>query len=126
MKTKKLFLLFMLIPLLLVSSCNDANDPRNCTQEFVDGLRITVLDHSNGQPLVGGVTVTTVDGTYSENLQLIEGEQNLFAGAGERTGSYTVTVTKSGYQTFTSSPIIVTRDVCHVMTQSLTVNLVAN
>jgi hypothetical protein len=127
MKTKKLLLLFMLAPLLMVSSCNnDENDPINCTTEFVDGLRITVLDQANGQPIVEGVTVTAVDGSYTENLELVSGVDNFFAGAGERVGTYTVTVTKNGYQTFTSSPIVVTRNVCHVITQSLTVNLVAN
>jgi hypothetical protein len=126
MKFKKLLLLFAFTPFLMMSSCSDDDDQIICTTEFVDGLRVTVLDQSNGQPLVGGVTVTATDGTYTESLQLVEGTNNLFAGAGERAGMYTVTVAKSGYQTFTSSPIAVTRDVCHVLTQSLTVNLVAN
>lgn len=125
MKLKKLLLLFAFTPFLMTSSCSDSDDQIICTTEFVDGLRVTVLDQSNGQPLVGSVTVTAVDGTYSEILQSIE-TATYFSGAGERVGTYTITVAKPGYQTYTSTPIIVTRDVCHVMTESLTVNLVAN
>src|SRR6218665_1718186 len=126
---KKILLLSLLATALLTTSCNstdDENDPINCTQEFVSGLHVTVLDNTTGQPLVEGVTATAVDGTYTETLELVTGLENLFIGAGERVGNYTITVTKSGYQTYTSSPITVTRDVCHVITQSLTVNLRSN
>lgn len=125
--SKKLLLLFMMAPLLMASTCDSSDeDPINCTLEVVDGLHVTVLDNANGQPLVEGVTVNAVDGTYQESLELIPGLENLFAGAGERTGTYTITVTKSGYQTYTSAPIVVTRNVCHVITQSLTVSLHSN
>ena len=43
-----------------------------------------------------------------------------------RPGTYIVTVTKSGYQTYTSPPITLTANVCHVIPQSLTVNLQSN
>ena len=126
MKFKKLLLLFMLAPMLILSSCTDTDDQIVCTLEVVDGLRVTVLDNTNGQPLAEGVIVTAVEGNYQETLQLVPGLENLFVGAAERVGTYTITVTKDGFQTYTSSPIIVTRDVCHVITQPLTVNLVAN
>ena len=124
---KKLFLLFAFAPLLMILSCeNDNDDQIVCTQEFVYGLNVIVLDATTGNPLLEGVTVEATDGSYHETLQLVPGLEYSFTGAGERVGTYTVTITKEGYQTYTSSPIIVTRNVCHVITQSLTVNLQSN
>ena len=121
---KKLFLLFMLTPLLITSSCeNDNDDQIFCTQEFVYGLNVVVLDAISQQPLVEGVQVKAVDGAYQEILYNLSGLEYTFFGAGERIGTYTITVTKEGYQTFTSSPIEVPANVCHVIPQSLTVNL---
>lgn len=113
--------------MLLATTCDkDEDDQIYCTQEFVYGLNVVVLDATTGQPLVEGVVVNATDGTFQENLVLIPGLEYSFAGAGERTGTYTITVTKDGYQTYVSAPIIVTANVCHVNPQSLTVNLQPN
>ena len=126
--SKKLLLLLCFAPLLLASSCNrdDDDDQIVCTQEFVYGLNVVVLNSATGNPLVEGVTVEATDGSYNETLQVIPGLEYSFAGAGERAGVYTVTITKSGYQTYISSPIVVNRDFCHVIPKSLTVNLQSN
>jgi hypothetical protein len=50
----------------------------------------------------------------------------VFSGAWERSGNYIITVSKPGYQTYTSSVITVTSDVCHVIPQQIEVVLVAN
>ena len=116
----------MFVPLLLSSTCNNDDDQIVCTEQFVYGLNVIVLDATSGNPLVEGVEVKAVDGSFQETLQLIPGLEYSFAGAGERAGTYTVTITKDGYQTYISSPIVVTRDFCHVIPQSLTVNLQPN
>ena len=124
---KKLFLFALFLPLLMISSCeSDDDDQIVCTQQFVYGLNVVVLDATSGQPLVEGVLVKAVEGPYQETLELIPGLEYSFAGAGERVGTYVITVTKAGYQTYASIPVIVTRDVCHVIPQSLTVNLQSN
>jgi hypothetical protein len=123
---KKLLLLLCFTPLLLASTCENDNEEIICTQQFVHGLDVVVLDNTTGNPLVEDVQVSAEDGTYQENLELISGLEYSFSGAGERVGTYTITVTKEGYQTYTSAPIIVTRDVCHVIPQSLTVHLHPN
>ena len=121
---KKLLLLFALAPLLMTSSCEPDNvDQIVCTQEFVYGLQITVLDASTSQPLAEGVQVKAVSGDYQEILYNLLGQDFTFYGAGERIGLYTLTVTKEGYQTYVSAPIGVSANVCHVIPQLVTVNL---
>jgi len=124
---KKIILLLMLSPLLIATSCdNDDNNQIFCTDQFVYGLNVIILDATTGNPIFQDVEVKAVDGTYQETLELVPGLEYTFVGAGERAGIYTVTITKSGYQTYISSPIVVNRDVCHVIPQSLTVNLQSN
>ncbi|HNP32370.1 MAG TPA: carboxypeptidase-like regulatory domain-containing protein [Flavobacterium sp.] len=120
---KKLLFLFAFMPLLMASTCNNDDDTIMCTQEFVYGLQVSVHDAVTGLPMAEGVQVKAVDGTYHENLYNLIGQDSTFYGAGERVGIYTITVTKEGYQTYTSSPIGVSANQCHVNPQSLTVNL---
>ena len=123
---KKLFLFFLFSTFLVTTSCEDTDDQIVCTTQFVYGLNVIVLDASTGNPIFRDIEVKAVDGPYQEILELVSGLEYAFVGAGERAGTYVVTVTKAGYQTYTSAPIILTRDECHVIPQSLTVNLQTN
>ena len=124
---KKLFLFFLFSTLFFTSSCEDNDDNQIfCTDQFVYGLNVIVLDASTGNPIFQDIEVKAVDGTYLEILELVPSSEYAFVGAGERAGTYVVTITKAGYQTYTSAPIVLTRDECHVIPQSLTVNLQSN
>jgi hypothetical protein len=124
---KKLFLFFLFSTLFFTSSCNNNDDNQIfCTDQFVYGLYVIVLDSSTGNPIFQDIEIKAVDGTYQEILELVSGLEYAFVGAGERAGTYVVTITKAGYQTYTSAPIVLTRDECHVIPQSLTVNLQSN
>lgn len=123
---KKLFFFVLFPTLLLTTSCEDNDDQIFCTEQFVYGLNVIVLDASTGNPIFQDIEVKAVDEAYTEILELVPGLEYTFTGAGERVGIYTITITKAGYQTYTSAPIVVTRDVCHVIPQSLTVNLQSN
>ena len=123
---KKLFLFFLFSTFLVTTSCEDADDQIVCTTQFVYGLNVIVLDASTGNPIFQDIEVKAVDGTYQEILELVPGLEYAFVGAGERAGTYVVTITKAGYQTYTSAPIILTRNECRVIPQSLTVNLQSN
>jgi hypothetical protein len=124
---KKLFLFFLFSTVFFTSSCDDNDDNQIiCTDQFVYGLNVIVLDSSTGNPIFQDIEVKAVDGTYQEILELVPGLEYAFVGAGERAGTYVVTITKAGYQTYTSAPIVLTRDECHVILQSLTVNLQSN
>jgi hypothetical protein len=124
---KKLFLFFLFTTVFFISSCEDNDDNQIfCTDQFVYGLNVIVLDAVTGNPIFQDIEVKAVDGAYQEILELVPGLEYAFVGAGERAGTYVVTITKAGYQTYTSAPIILTRDECHVIPQSLTVNLQSN
>lgn len=121
---KKIFLLLACTPFLLATTCED---DINCTQEARAGLNITVKDAVTDEFLTSGVTVIAQDGSYTETLENFPNDETaLFVGAWERAGSYTVTVSKEGYQTYTSEIIVVTADICHVIPQQITVDLQPN
>lgn len=123
---KKIFLLLACSPFLLATTCDD-DDEIYCTQEAKAGLNITVKDAVTDEFLSSGVTVIAQDGSYTETLEdFPNDETSLFIGAWERVGTYVVTVSKEGYQTFTTEPIVVTADVCHVIPQIITVQLQPN
>ncbi len=121
---KKLLFLFAFAPFLMATTC-DNNDDEGivCTMEAVAGLNVTVKDATTNDYLSTAVVVTATDGSYSEQLDLMSGDTPSFAGAWERPGTYTVVVSKAGYQTATFSNIVVTSDVCHVIPQNLSVLL---
>jgi hypothetical protein len=123
---KKLFLFFLFSTFLVTTSCEDTDDQIVCTTQFVYGLNVIVLDGSTGNPIFQDIEVKAVDGSHQEIFELVSGLEYAFVGAGERAGTYVVTITKAGYQTYTSAPIVLTRDECHVIPQSLTVNLQSN
>ncbi|RAR46780.1 carboxypeptidase-like regulatory domain-containing protein [Flavobacterium lacus] len=123
---KKIFLLLACTPFLLATTCDD-DDEIYCTQEAKAGLNITVKDAVTDEFLSTGVTVVAQDGTYTETLEQFPNEEvPVFIGAWERVGTYVLTVSKEGYQTFISEPIVVTADVCHVIPEQSTVQLQPN
>ena len=124
---KKIFLVLACMPFLLATTC-DEDDDVYCTQEAKAGLNITVKDAVSNENLSTGVTVIAQHGEYTETLEAFTGndQSTVFIGAWERQGTYIVTVSKQGYQTFTSSPIQVSADECHVIPQLLNVALQPN
>lgn len=121
----KKLVLFCLIALTL--SCNNNDDPgdvvTNCTEIFVFGLSIQVKDANTDAIILQGITVTAVDGDYTEELIF---NFDRFIGAGERAGTYVLTVEAEGYQTLVTDPIVVDADECHVMTQERSLSLQPN
>lgn len=121
---KKIIFFLVLSPILWAFQCDD-NDDVICTTEAKAGLNIIVKDALSGEFLSEGVTVIAQEGDYSETLQLLTWDNTaVFLGAWERKGTYDVMVTKDGYQTFTSAPLTVTADICHVIPVELTVELI--
>ena len=121
---------YIFLFLLLLLSCNEASDtePIFCTTEAKAGLNVAVnlAESSSSIPISEGVTVIATDGNYSETLSFYDPQNPIFSGAYERTGTYIITVTKPGRQTYISQPIEVTKDVCHVIPENISVSLLPN
>jgi hypothetical protein len=118
-----------------------------CTAIRRSGLGIVVRDAETGEQAGDGATVTIEDGDYRESYKrtLADFYRRLgsirnfeaqpaaerrkaldlyftFGGAPERTGSYRITVTKPGYETWART-VRVLKDECHVITQRVRVEL---
>ena len=104
------------------SGDDDANDGVICTEEARAGLNVTVKNAETGVTITEGITVVATDGNYTETLEYFYGSPN-FSGAWEREGTYVITVTGEGYQTYTSDAITVEADECHVISEIITINL---
>lgn len=124
---RKILLLFCLAPLLMAHTCEeDYYDDYPCTVEARAGLNVSVSLGGNANVTFEGITVTARDGNFIEDLMPIFPDTPQFSGVYERAGSYVVTVSKEGYQTYVSDIITVNRDRCHVIPQQLSVDLIPN
>ena len=120
---KKVLLLLCCLPFLMASTCEDSpEDDIFCTTEARAGLNVQVRLAGSSAFETTGVSVIATDGSYTEPLTFYQGS-TIFSGAYERQGTYIITVSKPGYVTYTSLPITVTADECHVISQSLLVEL---
>lgn len=124
---KKLVVLFFVAMCFACSGDDDkvVTDPVECTEEFVFGLSVQVRDAATLAIIPNGVTVVAQDGSYTETLDFMF---DTHVGAGERPGAYTLTASKDGFITKMAGPITVAmdEDMCHVITQSVTITLEAN
>lgn len=91
--------------------CVPVNDGVVCTAVFVYGVNVTVADE-NGNP-VSGATLTLTDGDYTEVME--EFEPGTYVGAGERAGTYSLTVEAEGFESTIIEGIAVDEDECHVI-----------
>lgn len=123
---KKIILLLFCTPLLLATTCDNNDKNINCTTEAVAALSVTVSLGESNAHTTEGITVVATDGDYTETLQVEDATNPVFIGAFERQGNYIITVSKEGYQTYTSEMTVITRDQCHVIPELIHVALVAN
>lgn len=107
----------------LALACNDGvvGPGPVCTADFRYGLSITVLDGS-GAPAAEGSIGMARDGVYEETLDILGAET--MAGAGERPGTYDITISRTGHMTWSAENVTVMADECHVIPVSLEANLI--
>jgi len=86
--------------------------------EFRFGLSVYVKDSVTAAPAASGATLIARDGTWADTVSLPAGKAGLdglgLNTAGERAGTYSLTVHKAGYHDWVKSGVVVTADVCHV------------
>lgn len=112
---RRLFL--FIFPMLVIPACLGTTGP-DCTAAIMNGLLVRVRDSVTNIPAGSGATVTAEDGSYFETLLYLGSHTPLdsltFQGATERPGTYTVRVSKGGYQPWTRTGINVPAGECHV------------
>ena len=98
-----------------------------CTGNFVFGLVVAVQDSSTGAPAASGVQLIAQDGAWADTVGFPPNRPDLDAqelvSAGERPGTYTVTVRKAGFRDWQRTGVVVTADECHVHPVELTARL---
>ncbi len=96
-----------------LSGCSDFGGP--CTSIGPFAITVRATDASTGKPITGGLTLI-LDGAQHDSVTSTAGNE---AYAGDQSGTYRVTVMKTGYVTQSKSNIVVDRDRCHLIPQTI-------
>jgi len=103
------------------------DSPIYCTANFVWGLQVSVQDSVTGAPAASGAELIAREGAYADTSRFPANRPDLddlpLVGAGERAGTYTVTVRKAGFVDWERDGIVVTADECHVRPVHLSARL---
>lgn len=105
--------------------CSSPNDVV-CTDVAVPAIEVFVRDSASNSFAANGATATAVDGTYTDTNGFPDNytqPEQAIPLAYERSGTFSVSVTKAGYRNWTTSGVRVTREVCHVRTVTLNARL---
>lgn len=115
---------------LVLGACTSVSLPIACTEEYRYGLNVTVVDSLTGAP-PSSATLIARDGAHVDSVgpqtTFLSGPQGqpilLVSAAGERPGTYDLTVRSPGYLDWTRAGVQVTADECHVDPVALTARL---
>ncbi|MFL5542033.1 MAG: carboxypeptidase-like regulatory domain-containing protein [Longimicrobiaceae bacterium] len=113
-----------------LGACDRLSLPRACTADFRYGLNVTVADSLTGAPPPSATLIARA-GAYVDSVgpqaPFLNGPQGpsvlLLSAAGERPGTYDLTVRAPGYRDWTRTGVQVTADECHVHPVSFTARL---
>ena len=96
-----------------------------CTALFAYGISVSVIDSASGAAAGAGATVVASEGPYADSVVVpLTASPSFPIGlAGERAGTYLVTVRKSGYRNWRRSDVVVTKDECHVKGVAVTAKI---
>ena len=119
MRESFLTLLFAGLPF---TSCLNPDGDVICTMEFVYGVNVTLTDAQTGQGISGAV-LTLIDSSGTEIMEEAPSQTGQYYGAGERPGTYVLTVQAAGYQETSQQNIVVTSDECHVIPVHLDIQM---
>ncbi|HUQ20098.1 MAG TPA: hypothetical protein VM099_10845 [Gemmatimonadaceae bacterium] len=122
--------IFIVVAAALLQSCTSPFDGTICTDQFVYGLNVTVLDSITLSP-PAKATLLARSGAFADSVgprapfPLSNGgpPMLILSTAGERAGVYDITVKAPGYRDWTKNAVTVTADVCHVNPVPVTAKL---
>ena len=109
--------------LLALAACDDPFiGGVDCPAIVPASVRVTVQDSVTGANVTPGATVVLRDGAFVESVVGPPGAGEVAVG-GNRTGTFTVTVDQTGYQTWTKTGVKVEKGPCGAQTVLLTARL---
>jgi hypothetical protein len=94
-----------------------------CTMEARPGITVEPVDAATGQPVSQHATVIAMTSSYADTATVHTTGVPSISAAYERPGTYTVLVRHPDYREWRRSPVLVTKDECHVQTVRLKAEL---
>jgi hypothetical protein len=95
-----------------------------CTLELRPAVMVYVKDSLTNTGVASGASLVVREGSFKDSVAAPNARPDLndlvLGAAGERAGTYQVTVSKPGYATWMQSNVRVTKNECHVNTVKLT------
>jgi hypothetical protein len=95
-----------------------------CTMEFRYGLSVYVTDSLTGTAVASGASLVARDGAFKDSVSHPGDRPELnplpLLTAGERAGTYQISVSKPGYLPWSRSNVRITANECHVNPVSVT------
>jgi hypothetical protein len=112
-------ILLACIALLAATACSGSTPTGvACTEIFVYGIAIKVQNAATGAPITDSAAVRVTDGSYVESYNYLgqpdQPANGVVSAAGERAGTYAISIRKNGFAPYDTAGIKVTRNVCHV------------
>lgn len=114
------FALRALLLMPALATC-EAVPPGACTLEARAGINVEVRDSVTGAAAATGAIAVARDGGFADTLRSLDGVT--VSGAWERPGTYTVGISKTGYQAWSATGVRVIDAGCHVQSVSLRARL---
>jgi len=107
---------WLLVPVVMSAvGCSDYGPNAACTATRPIAIEVAVTDSISGLGRADSATGFVQSGSYTDSLVSILGSATLLAG-GDRLGTYTISISRPGYASWSRSGIHVTqRSICGVV-----------
>jgi hypothetical protein len=126
--TRRAAIVGMCVALLAATACSNSGPTGvACSQVYVYGISLKVQNAVTGARITDSTAVQIKDGGYVESYNYLgpadQPTSGVLSVAGERAGTYNISIRKDGFAPYDTAGIKVTRDVCHVHGVQVTANL---